>query len=80
MLTKIKKWGNSQGLRLNKELLTEVGIELDDEVNIEIEDGKIVITKAIKDEIILKELFSEYKGEYKPKEIDWGEPEGDEVW
>ena len=28
----------------------------------------------------IKELFENYKEEYKPQEVDWGEPEGEEIW
>ena len=28
----------------------------------------------------IKELFKNYNGDYKPTEIDWGKPEGDEIW
>lgn len=80
MIATIKKWGNSQGLRFSKDILFEMGIEVDDEVNIEIKDKKMIITKAKNLEVDLKELFMNYNGEYKPSEIDWGKPRGDEVW
>lgn len=28
----------------------------------------------------IKELFVDYKGEYKSMEINWGKPEGKEIW
>ena len=28
----------------------------------------------------IKELFADYKGDYKLVEIDWGKPEGKELW
>ena len=28
----------------------------------------------------IKELFENFEGAYEPTEIDWGEPEGDEIW
>lgn len=28
----------------------------------------------------IKELFKDYKGEYKKLEINWGKPEGKEIW
>lgn len=80
MVARIKKWGNSQGVRFSKEILSRAGMELDDEIDIEVEYDRIIITKVKKNEIILRELFEEYKGNYKPKEIDWGKPEGDEEW
>ena len=52
-----------------------------EEVSINIEEDKLVIEKAkTQNRKNIKELFKDYKGEYKPKEIDWGEPEGEEIW
>ena len=31
-------------------------------------------------EEFIKELFNDYKGDYNPTEIDWGEPKGEEIW
>ena len=28
----------------------------------------------------IKELFANYEKEYEVQEIDWGEPEGKEIW
>jgi len=39
MLTKIQKWGNSQGIRFPKTLLDELQIHVGDEVNISVEAG-----------------------------------------
>ena len=80
MIARIRKWGNSQGLRFSKEMLAGLGIDIDDKVNIEIVDKKIVIYKAEEDEFRLSDLFEEYDGSYKPGEIDWGKKKGDEEW
>ncbi len=79
--TKIKKWGNSQGLRLGKNLLSSLNLSVDDEVNI-ISDNKSIIIKPVKDKNkeLLKELLSRIPEDYKPKEIDWGKPVGKEIW
>ncbi len=48
------------------------------------QDGKIVIMKASHHKDVkrknIKELFDGFTGEYRPVEIDWGKPEGQEVW
>ena len=28
----------------------------------------------------IKELFENFEGAYEPIEIDWGNPEGEEIW
>ena len=43
MLAKVKKWGNSQGMRFPKFLLKEAHIDVGDDVNISIKEGKIII-------------------------------------
>lgn len=81
MTTTIQKWGNSQGIRIPRILLEEVKWSENEPIEIKVEDNKIVIEKAPKTERKnIKELFKDYKGEYEPSEIDWGEPGGKEVW
>ena len=46
MTAQVKTWGNSQGIRLSKELLDLAGIKLNDILNIELLDGNIVLKKA----------------------------------
>ena len=81
MTTTIQKWGNSQGIRIPRILLEEIKWSENEQIEISIEDNKIVIEKVQKIERKnIKELFKDYEGEYEPSEIDWGEPEGKEVW
>ena len=57
MQTKIQKWGNSQGLRFPKHVLQEAQIEIGDELNIFVNNGKIIIEplKAIKNKYSFKD-------------------------
>lgn len=80
MITAIKKWGNSQGLRFSREILEKLDILIDDEVNVEVIDQKIVITKAYPTKIDIRELFKNYNEDYKGEEYDWGMPVGEEIW
>ncbi|PJA51727.1 MAG: transcriptional regulator/antitoxin, MazE [Candidatus Marinimicrobia bacterium CG_4_9_14_3_um_filter_48_9] len=82
MHTKIQKWGNSQGLRIAKHLLQEAQIELGDEVEIAVQDGKLVISplKNVRNRYKLADLIKEIPADYEPEEIDWGKPVGKEVW
>ncbi|HBA55563.1 AbrB/MazE/SpoVT family DNA-binding domain-containing protein [Syntrophorhabdus aromaticivorans] len=82
MITKIQKWGNSQGLRLAKQVLEDAHIAVGDDVDVEVKDGLIVIAPArrIRGKRSLQELVSRIPKGYKAKEIDWGEPVGQEVW
>lgn len=81
MTTTIQKWGNSQGIRIPKILLETVNWNEDEKIVILVEDDKLIIEKAKdKRRKNIKELFENYEGEYEPIEIDWGSPEGEEIW
>ena len=43
MLTKVQKWGNSQGLRVTKALLAEARMNVGDEVKVSVQKGRIVV-------------------------------------
>ncbi len=82
MLAKIQKWGNSQGIRLAKNLLADAQLDIGDEVEINVKDGIMLVTpaKRIRGRHNLKKLVSRIPENYKSGEIDWGEPVGKEVW
>jgi len=82
MMTRIQKWGNSQGLRLAKQVLEEARIAVGDDVEVTTRDGMIVImpTRRIRGKISLTNLLSRIPKGYKSEEIEWGKPEGREVW
>jgi antitoxin MazE len=82
MITKVQKWGNSQGVRLSKELLADVDIGVGDAVDVAVRDGALVVTPArrVRGALSLEELVSRIPKGYKPEELDWGAPVGREVW
>ena len=82
MITKVQKWGNSQGLRISKELLSNADIEVGDTVNVAVRDGVLVVTPAnrVRGTRNLAQLVKGIKKGYKPEELDWGQPVGREVW
>lgn len=81
MTTTIQKWGNSQGVRIPKILLDTVKWNENEQIVILVEDDKLVMAKAKNNKRKnIKELFADFKGEYEPIEVDWGTPEGEEIW
>jgi antitoxin MazE len=82
MLTKIQKWGNSQGLRLAKQMLEDAHLAVGDDVDVTTKDGLIVIAPArsIRGKRSLPELVSRIPNDDQVEETDWGEPVGREVW
>lgn len=82
MLTKVQKWGNSQGLRVTKALLDEARINVGDAVNVSVRKGRIVVEPVtrVRGRYDLKTLISRMPKGYQAKELDWGSPVGKEVW
>ena len=82
MHAKIQKWGNSQGLRLAKNLLADAQLGVGDEVDISVKDGIMIITPVnrVRGRHKLKDLVALIPENYKTSEVDWGEPVGKEVW
>ena len=78
MLTKIQKWGNSNAIRIPKIVLDEMKIVENDQVEIKVIDGNIVII-PVKKVISLKERMKGYTGDYKCSEWDTGESVGNEI-
>jgi antitoxin MazE len=82
MVTKVQKWGNSQGLRLSKQMLEEARISIGDDVDVSTRDGVIVITpvRRVRGKQSLQDLVSRIPENYEIEETDWGKPVGREAW
>ena len=82
MLTKVQKWGNSQGLRFTKALLDEARIEVGDEVKISVDKGRIIVEPVtkVRGKYDLETLVSRMPKGYQTEELDWGPPAGREAW
>lgn len=80
MKVQVKEWGNSQGIRFPKTILQEAGIAVNDMLNVEVENGKIVLYPEFRHKTLeerIRESGCELSG---IGELDWGEPQGNEVW
>jgi len=82
MVTKVQKWGNSQGLRITRQVLEDAGIEVGDEVDVTAQDGVILIApvRRVRGKRSLQELVSRIPKDYRVSEVEWGKPVGEEVW
>ena len=82
MISSIKKWGNSQGLRLTRKILEEAQLDVGDQVDITVEDRRIILTPVaqVRGRIRLRDLVSRLSGPDRAEEVDWGAPEGREEW
>lgn len=86
--TIIRRWGNSQGIRLSKEILSQMDLKEDDTIGISIYDGKMTIEKVNKPKYLnleerleafyqrpIDEIYVEGT-----QEVDVGDPNGNEIW
>ena len=80
MIAKVQKWGNSQGLRLSRDVLELANLAVGDEVEIMVGDREIVLKKAPKPKFDLAELVSRIPKGYRPYEEPFGPPVGKEEW
>ena len=75
----VKQWGNSHAIRLPKSLLEALEVEKDDELNVEVRNHSIVLTKA-KKEVTFEELFKDYNKKTFTTELQHFSPIGNEKW
>ena len=82
MLSKVQKWGNSQGIRIPKNLLENSNIKIGEEVDITVQEGKIIVepTNKIRGKYHIRDLANKMPKNYQPKEENWGAPMGRETW
>lgn len=76
----ISKWGNSPAVRINKALMEEAKLSLDQPVEIIVKDGHIEIHARKKDAYNLSELLSQVTPANRHEAANWGKPVGKEVW
>lgn len=82
MLSRIQKWGNSQGIRIPKYLLEHSRIKIGEEVDISVHEGRIIVepVSTIRGKYDINELAGRMPQECTLAEEDWGAPVGREEW
>ena len=80
MEIRIQKWGNSDGIRIPRNILKSLNIKTNDILNIEEVNKKIIISIPEKKKISLEKKFKEYKGKNLVKDFSWDESVGKEIW
>lgn len=80
MELRIQKWGNSCGIRIPSNVLKSLDIKVNDVLNMDIEDKKIVISIPKKNKISLYDRFKNYKGDNLAKDFSWDDSVGREIW
>lgn len=80
MRAKVQLWGNSLALRIPKFIANQIKINNGSNVDVSLEEEKIVI-RPIKDNgELLDDLLSKINEGNIHREEDFGEPVGGEIW
>ena len=77
---RIGKWGDSLAIQIPQSLASEVGLEVDAEVELTPGDGELVVTVRKGSKSRLDILLEGVTEENLHAEVDTGRPVGKEVW
>ena len=80
MTSAIAKWGNSLAVRIPQAVAEQVQIQAGSEINIDIIDGKIVLTLQRRKKYTLDELLDGMDSNHLHAEISTGAYVGNEAW
>jgi len=80
MLTRVRKWGNSLGLRIPSSFAAEVGVENGSTVDLTLHDGEIRLRPRRRRRYSLDELLDGITERNRHGEVEAGRPVGREVW
>lgn len=80
MNTVINSWGNSLAVRLPSGIINSMKLKQGDILKIIEKNNEIILKTESKKKISLKERLKNFNGIYDFKEVEWGEPVGNEVW
>ena len=77
----ISKWGNSQGLRIPKEIIEALNINIGDKVRLFIEKNRLVLEPVKKKKKYnISELVEKIPDNYTKEKEHFSEPMGREIW
>jgi antitoxin MazE len=80
MNTHIQRWGNSLAIRIPKAFAEETGLQANDQVELTIRDGQIILTPIKSKTYSLDDLLAGVTAENRHNEWDTGTTAGNEVW
>ena len=80
MVTRVVRWGNSLGLRLPKKVADDLHMASGTEVDIQVDDGRLVLTPVKGPRVRLRDLLADVTKENLHSEADFGARRGREAW
>ncbi len=80
MNTHVQRWGNSLAIRIPKAFAEETHLEINDEIEITVRDGQIILIPVKAKPFSLDDLLEGINPDNQHKEWDIGSPTGNESW
>lgn len=80
MRARVQRWGNSLALPIPSTFAAELAIEQSSEVELTIDDGRLVVTPVAPSAFTLEALLADITPANLHAELDAGAPVGDEAW
>ncbi len=80
MEAKVMKWGNSLALRIPRSVAAEAGVEYGTSVDLEVEDGAMVVRAKREATVSLDQLLRKVKKTNVHREVGTGRRRGREAW
>jgi antitoxin MazE len=80
MRARVQRWGNSLALRIPKAFAIETDLESGSEVELTLDDGRLIVTPLAPAAYDLEELLAQVTPENLHGEVDTGSSVGDEAW
>jgi antitoxin MazE len=80
MNARVQKWGNSLALRIPRPFAAEVGLAENTEVELSLDEGRLVIRPIHRVKYDLAELLARVTPRNRHSEVDWRDPVGKEAW
>ncbi len=80
MKTTAQKWGNSLAIRVPKSVAVQVGLKAQDDLEIEVQDGNVLLKPHLRRIYRLEDLVKQITPKNVHGEIDTGTPVGRESW
>ena len=79
MTTKVQKWGNSLAIRIPRAFAEAGRLSENAPVELTVVSGRLVMER-VPERLSLADLLERVTQENRHEEMDWGKPEGEEVW
>jgi antitoxin MazE len=80
MRARVQRWGNSLALRIPKAFATETALESGSEVELTLDEGRLVVTPLVTPSYELEDLLAQVTPENLHGEVDTGSSVGNEAW